>query len=160
MSLHHATYRQLRRIYSSFSVYTQCAVWKKVCYPTIFLNICKNPHLLKIHRKILVMSSLAMQNLSNLDFVAFTVTLLYFIQWSTLLISFWNSSLLASGFFTIAVSSAKSVDEELKTACGRSLIYIKNSSVPKTEPWGTPYLTWRFVLTVLLICIHWYLSDK
>ena len=83
------------------------------------------------------MSSLAMQNLSNLDFEIFTVTLLYFIQWSTLSISFWNSSLLASGFFTIAVSSAKSVIEELKTACGRSLIFIKNSSGPKTEPWGT-----------------------
>ena len=96
-------------------------------------------------------SSLAMQNLSNLDFVAFTVTLLYFIQWSTLSISFWNSSLLASGFLTIAVSSAKSVTEEMKTACGRSLIYIKNSNGPKTEPWGTPHLTWRFVLTVLLI---------
>ena len=39
------------------------------------------------------------------------------------------------------VSSAKMYGKQNQRELGRSFIYIKNNSGPKTEPWGTPCFT-------------------
>ena len=44
-------------------------------------------------------------------------------------------------------SSAKSLVVECLTQDGRSLMYIRNSSGPKTLPWGTPEVTEATLLT-------------
>ena len=42
----------------------------------------------------------------------------------------------------------------------KSLIKIMNNSGPKTEPWGTPDITFSEVEFVLFILVYWFLLTK
>ena len=50
---------------------------------------------------------------------------------------FWRALGLCS-MYKRAVSSANMCGRPKRRELGRSFIYIKNRSGPKTEPWGTP----------------------
>ena len=42
----------------------------------------------------------------------------------------------------------------------KSIIKIMNNSGPKTEPWGTPYITFSEVEFVSFILVYWFLLTK
>ena len=58
------------------------------------------------------------------------------------------------------VSSANSLEMLLPTATLRSLIYIKNNTGPRTEPWGTPQFILFTVDFSLLIIVYCCLPDR
>ena len=93
-----------------------------------------------------------------MDFLAFRVNLFESNQSQTLI----SSSLTTDSnngndvpLYKRLVSSAKRKNSNLLEEAEISLVYNKNNSRPRIDPWGTPQATASFFETSVSICVIW-----